>query len=189
MAGLDHFGLLAPIYEKFIPLRQPHVIISMLELPVEGCILDAGGGTGRVAQALAGHAAHVVVADLSLKMLQRAAAKGGLDSVCSYSEALPFPDESFERVIMVDALHHVHDQPHTALEMWRVVKPGGLILIEEPDIHTLAVKAVALLEKVALMRSHFLSPEEIAALFSANGAEIGFQRDGFNAWLTIRKTA
>jgi demethylmenaquinone methyltransferase/2-methoxy-6-polyprenyl-1,4-benzoquinol methylase len=122
-------------------------------------------------------------------MLKQASAKSGLESVCSYSEALPFPDESFERVIMVDALHHVHHQSRSVLELWRVVKPGGLILVEEPDIHTLAVKVVAVAEKLALMRSHFLSPEAIVALFPEKRAQKEVVRDGFNAWLTIRKTA
>jgi demethylmenaquinone methyltransferase/2-methoxy-6-polyprenyl-1,4-benzoquinol methylase len=90
---------------------------------------------------------------------------------------------------MVDALHHVHHQSRSVLELWRVVKPGGLILVEEPDIHTLAVKVVAVAEKLALMRSHFLSPEAIVALFPEQRAQKAVIRDGFNAWLTIRKTA
>ena len=41
--------------------------------------------------------------------------------------------ESFERVIMVDALHHVYNHARAAAELWRFVKPGGRIVIEEEN--------------------------------------------------------
>ena len=59
---------------------------------------------------------------------------------------------------MVDALHHVIHQGQTAREMYRVLKPGGRIVIEEPDIRKFGVKLIAVAEKLLLMRSHFLSP-------------------------------
>ena len=46
-----------------------------------------------------------------------------------------------------------------------VLKPGGSIVIEEPDIRKFTVKLIALAEKITLMRSHFLSPDKIAGLF------------------------
>lgn len=187
MPILDHFGLLAPFYERLIPLRQAEQLIVLLGLPVEGPLLDAGGGTGRVAQVLRGKASQVIVADLSFKMLQQAAAKDGLLTANSHSEALPFPDHSFDRIVMIDALHHVCSQVETALEFWRVLKPGGRLVIEEPDVRTLIVKAVALAEKLALMRSHFLSPPRIAALFPFPDASVQIERDGFNAWVVVDK--
>jgi demethylmenaquinone methyltransferase/2-methoxy-6-polyprenyl-1,4-benzoquinol methylase len=47
----------------------------------------------------------------------------------------------------------------------RVLEPEGRSVIEEPDIRTFGVKLVALAEKILLMRSHFLSPIQIASLF------------------------
>ena len=60
---------------------------------------------------------------------------------------------------MVDALHHVINHGQTAREMYRVLKPGGRIVIEEPDIRSFYVKLIAVAEKLLLMRSHFLSPQ------------------------------
>lgn len=187
MPLLDHFGLLAPFYERFIPLRQPEKLIELAGLPDAGPLLDAGGGTGRVAKALRGLASQVVVADISFGMLRQATVKDGLRPVCSHTEALPFPDEAFTRIIMVDALHHVCSQVETAAELWRLLQPGGKIVIEEPDIGTLAVKAVAVMEKLALMRSHFLGPDQIAALFPYPDARSSIQREGFNAWIIVEK--
>ncbi len=101
-------------------------------VPFEGRLLDVGGGTGRVAQSLGCATCALTVADVSRKMLKLAKAKPGLVSVCCAAEALPFPSKSFERIIMVDALHHVASQPATAGELWRILKPGGRLLIEEP---------------------------------------------------------
>lgn len=88
---------------------------------------------------------------------------------------------------MIDALHHVCDHADTAREMWRVLKPGGRIIIEEPDIREFSVKLVAIAEKLAMMRSHFISPAEIAALFDYPNAGVTFEKDGFNAWVIIEK--
>ena len=127
------------------------------------------------------------VADISLKMLRQARVKNGTGLVCSHTEVLPFPSESFERVIMIDALHHVCDQAETTRELWRVLKPGGRLVIEEPDVREFSVKLVAIAEKLALMRSHFIKPPQIAALFPYPEAQVEIQREGFNAWIIVRK--
>jgi demethylmenaquinone methyltransferase/2-methoxy-6-polyprenyl-1,4-benzoquinol methylase len=110
-----------------------------------------------------------------------------LGLACSNSESLPFPNGTFERVIMVDALHHVIDQRHTARELYRVLKPGGRIVIEEPDIRNFGVKVIAVAEKLLLMRSHFLSPEQIVALFSFDSVKANIHAKEGNAWVVIEK--
>jgi len=70
---LDHFGFLAPFYEKFIRPKAPEYLWELAKLPVSGPLLDAGGGTGRVAQFLSGKAASVVVADYPLRCCVRPA--------------------------------------------------------------------------------------------------------------------
>jgi demethylmenaquinone methyltransferase/2-methoxy-6-polyprenyl-1,4-benzoquinol methylase len=187
MPLLSHFDVFAPFYDSFIKTKNPIKLGKFAHLPIDGYLLDAGGGTGRVADSLKNMASCFVVADLSYSMLRQAIKKDGLHVVCSQSEELPFLDESFERVIMVDALHHVYNSRITAHELWRVVKPGGYIVIEEPDVRTFTVKLVALVEKIALMRSHFLSPIKIKALFSYPNASIQIERDGYTAWVIIEK--
>jgi ubiquinone/menaquinone biosynthesis C-methylase UbiE len=150
-------------------------------------VLDAGGGTGRVARMLREYVRQVVVADISLGMLREVLSKGRMLPVNSPVEYLPFADESFDRVVMVDALHHVIDQKKTAQEMWRVLKPGGCIVIEEPDIRTFAAKLIALGEKLLLMRSHFLTPGRIAGLFTFPSAKTNMHAENNNAWIIIER--
>jgi ubiquinone/menaquinone biosynthesis C-methylase UbiE len=187
MPTFGHFDFLAPLYDTVIPPKDPQDMIVRIGLPVSGALLDAGGGTGRVAQFLVGKADPIVVADLSCRMLSKARSKAGLHAVCSQTERLPFPDRSFARIIMVDAFHHVCDQRQTAEELWRVLQPGGRIVIEEPDVRAFAVKLIAIGEKLALMRSYFLPPSRIAGFFLYPDARVRVETGKFNAWIIVEK--
>jgi len=185
---MDHFNFLAPWYDRVIQPKNPQKLIEIADLPVEGTILDAGGGTGRIAQLLTGEAERVVVSDSSFGMLQQARAKAGLHLICSHAEKLSFPSNSFERIVMVDAFHHVSDQGLCAQELWRVLMPGGRLVIEEPDIRLFTIKLVAVAEKLALMRSHFLNPNSIARLFMYQDASTRIESEDHNAWIIVDKS-
>jgi len=176
---LDHFDLLAPIYDLVIPPPDPARLRHLLRLPTDGRMLEAGGGTGRVSSRLLPLVGTLVINDLSAPMLKEAQQKGALQPVQSYVERLPFPDGSFERVFAVDALHHFNDHDTAVGELLRVLGEGGRLVIEEPDIRRFPVKIVALLEKLALMNSHFLSEDKILALVASHGyeAQIGCLSD------------
>ena len=191
MPIFDHFGWIAPFYDRIFQHGDRSWLFELLKLPAEGKLLDAGGGTGRIAQLLSDKIDQVVVADLSLEMLQQASLKDGLIAVCSHSEFFPFSDDNFDRILMVDALHHVCDQVETTQELWRVLKPGGRLVIEEPDLRTFGVKLLAVGEKLLGMRSRFLKPESIAALFSDPKAKVRIEKndDNFNAWVVVDKPA
>ena len=187
MPIFDHFDFLAPVYDRAIKPKDPADLYRLANLPTQGRLLDAGGGTGRIAQFMADKASQVVVADLSFEMLVKSKEKGNLQPICSPAEYLPFSEQSFDRILMVDALHHVCDQEKTANELWRLLKPGGVIVIEEPDIRTFTIKLVAIAEKLALMRSRFMKPEAIASMFSASQARLNIERDGYISWIVVEK--
>ncbi len=183
----DHFDFLAPIYDRVIKAKPPQRLAELADFSPSNRVLDVGGGTGRISQFISDQVDQVIIADLSFKMLGKSQLKNGLLPVNSHSEFLPFPDATFDRIIMVDTLHHVCDQNKTAQELWRVTKPGGKIVIEEPDIHTWAAKLVALAEKLALMRSHFLSTKEIQDLFTGLPAKTVLYHESHFAWVVIEK--
>ncbi len=181
----DHFNLLAPFYERFISPPDGKAMRRYLQPDASLLLLDVGGGTGRVAHVLREDFAAIIIADVARGML-RQARRRGLDCVQTQSEQLPFAS-TFDRVLMVDAFHHVYNQEKTAHEMFRLLKPDGLLVIQEPDIQQWPIKVVAVLEKLALMRSHFLAAEAIAALFADLPAQVEVHRDGHQAWVLVRR--
>ena len=187
MKNIDHFNIISPIYDMVFGRRVDREIVKLLNLKPDQYLLDVGGGTGRVTILFREFCENLVVADSAHKMLQKAKSKN-LDCAQSHSEKLPFNDETFDRVIIVDAFHHVLNQRQTLGEMWRVLKAGGKMVIEEPDIKNFYVKLIAIGEKLLFMRSKFKSPAKIIEMCQFNDQALHEvkRKDGI-AWIIITK--
>jgi len=166
--SLNHWDLVARLYDYVIHPPDPEKLLRLLQPSSGQRILDIGGGTGRISQLL-GHDLDVIVCDPSSAMLGQAQNKG-IRACVGMAERLPFADHSFPRIIVVDALHHFLDANLAADELLRVLRSGGRLVIEEPDIREFRVKLVALAERLALMRSRMLSLPDMVSLFKAHGA-------------------
>lgn len=183
----DHFDIIAGIYDQAIKLKSADVWVRLAALPQAGILLDVGGGTGRISRVLKPYLTDVVVCDLSFGMLRQGKYSANLNQVEAQSENLAFADDSFSLVIMVDAFHHIINREHTINELWRVTKIGGRIIIEEPDIRHPLVWLVAVAEKLALMRSHFIAPPKIREIFAAKKSRSAIFQQGYSSWIVIDK--
>jgi ubiquinone/menaquinone biosynthesis C-methylase UbiE len=106
-----------------------------------GSVLDIGTGSGRLANALAAAGGcdwQVTGLDLSPGMLKQArvnAASVSRGKAVAYVQAnatrLPFPDNAFDTVTSYASLHHWKEPTRVFDEMWRVTRPGGLILVRD----------------------------------------------------------
>jgi demethylmenaquinone methyltransferase/2-methoxy-6-polyprenyl-1,4-benzoquinol methylase len=186
MANNQHFDWLAPLYDRVIRPPDAARVARVLDLPAPGLVLDAGGGTGRVASLLPEQAG-VVVCDISRGMLRQAGRKGLPLAVQGSVERLPFPDGCFTRILVVDAFHHFSRQAESARELVRVLAPGGRLVIEEPDIRRFGVKLIALAETLALMNSRFRSPEWLRALLAGHGLAARVETEEATAWIIADK--
>lgn len=186
----SHFDLIAPWYDRIVRLSVSPRLSDALKLPHAGNLLDVGGGTGRSSHHLHSLVKSLVICDFSLPMLRQARAKGAADTLQSRAEALPFRDGAFDRIMVVDALHHFFDQQAAIRELIRVLKPGGLLLIEEPDRRHMIIKVLAVVEKLLLMRSRIYTIAEIAAALHAGGLATRTE-DGniFTSWIIGEKPA
>jgi len=189
MANNLHFDFLAPLYERVIRPPDAARLISLLDLPASGWMLDAGGGTGRVAAAMCPLVDRLVIGDLSFPMAQQAGQKGCIQPAQMRVERLPFRDGRFTRILIVDAFHHFSDQAGALGELARVLAPGGRLVIEEPDIRRFGVKLIALGERLALMGSRFRPPEEMRAMVAAAGLDAQAETEDTTAWIIASKTA
>jgi len=185
---LDHFGWIAPHYERVISRVNLVPLLDLLALSPDHRLLDVGGGTGRVSGMMTGLVRQIVLTDVSWGMLRQSEAKDGLQPANAHAEWLPFPAGSFDRILMVDAFHHVCNQQETVAELMRVLAPGGRLVVEEPNIETLRVKLIALAEKLALMRSHFVRSAVMRQMFEAHGGRVTVHTtpdDNVNVWLVV----
>ena len=188
MPFLDHFGLLAPYYDHWMNAPSDEVWRRVLKLPAETLLLDVGGGTARVSGPLASQVRAAVVVDSSAAMLEQAARRPGIQAIQAPAEHLPFADNTFGRILMVDALHHVSGTRRSLEEMLRVLAPGGRLVIEEPDWRRTRMRLVALAEKIALMRSHPERPEAIVQWARQAGARAWCLSPArHTTWIIIQK--
>jgi len=121
--------------------RLRRMFADDLELRVGDRVLDVGCGTGRLAMVLAARVApggSVDGMDAATEMINLAtsrARKNGLPArfQIAFAQHLPFSDATFDAVACTLVLHHVaEDDQQTAVEeMYRVLKPGGRLLIAE----------------------------------------------------------
>ncbi len=104
-------------------------------------VLDLAGGTGDLTakfSRLVGDTGEVVLADINASMLKVGREKlrnlGIIDNV-SYvqanAEALPFPENYFDCITISFGLRNVTDKEKALRSMFRVLKPGGRLLVLE----------------------------------------------------------
>jgi demethylmenaquinone methyltransferase/2-methoxy-6-polyprenyl-1,4-benzoquinol methylase len=104
-------------------------------------VLDLAGGTGDLARRLAarvGPQGEIVVADINAAMLNKGRERlldqgiaTGIGFIQTDAERLPFPDRQFDLVIIGFGLRNVTDKQTALNEMYRVLKPGGRLLVLE----------------------------------------------------------
>ncbi|HYF77290.1 MAG TPA: methyltransferase domain-containing protein [Symbiobacteriaceae bacterium] len=103
--------------------------------PAPAAILDIGGGPGRYAIALAKQGYRPTLFDLTPGLLAFARTKAEeegvalADIICGNALALPFPDATFDAVLLMGPLYHLlaeADRRRAVQEAFRVLKPGGV---------------------------------------------------------------
>ncbi len=104
-------------------------------------VLDLAGGTGDIAALLhswVGEKGQIMVGDINAAMLDVGRARlidrglvGQLDWVQMNAESLPCADASFDAVTMAFGLRNVTDKDQALREMYRILRPGGRVLILE----------------------------------------------------------
>ncbi len=103
-------------------------VIEQLEVAPGQLVADIGCGPGNYFGRLSARGARAVGTDLSLGMAAEARA-AGFPAVVADAQALPFGDASFDRVMCNHVLYHVRDIPAALLELRRIARHGGRVLL------------------------------------------------------------
>lgn len=111
-------------------------------------ILDYGCGDGPDTALLAARGAHVIAFDLSPDLLGLAERRiagdvpaGTVRFLCGSAHSVPLPDESVDVVFGHAILHHL-DLTRAAAEVYRLLRPGGRAIFNEPVRESALIRAI-----------------------------------------------
>lgn len=120
-------------------VANSYVVDTIDPQPGEVCV-DIGSGMGPAAVAAAQRGATVHALDPTPYMrtimnLRRRLTRpsGSLTVVDAAAERLPFDDASIDAAWAVNSMHHWHDLDAAAVELMRVLRPGGRVLLVDED--------------------------------------------------------
>jgi ubiquinone/menaquinone biosynthesis C-methylase UbiE len=123
-------------------------LLELLPLEKGNAVLDVGCGTGPMLGAIAEavtRCGRVVGIDGSEAMIAEARRRHSGDPTIELrvgdAHALELEDASFDVALSVRVLLHLEDPRRALREMIRVVRPGGRVLVSDPDWETLLIDA------------------------------------------------
>jgi len=132
---LEHAGRLEdPARLEALPQSA---VVSFLRLRGDETVVDYGAGTGvyTVAVAEALPRGRVIAVEALSRLADMLRVKitpeltDRLEVVETDANEVPAPDAVADRVVMVDVLHHLYDQPEALAQVVRLLRPGGLFVV------------------------------------------------------------
>ena len=176
--------------ERLIEL-PPARLVELLQLTGAETVIDFGAGTGMyslpIAEALSRGTLYavdeqqVLLDRLRQKLSERRPA-GRVEPLLNLDNHVPLADGAGDRILMVNVLHHIYDEPAALAEVTRLLAPGGLLVSVEfarmerpvgpPNDHVLAADDLhAVIEGMGLNELAAYEPGEIGLYHMAIVAE------------------
>lgn len=108
---------------------------SLLPPDAPASVLEVGIGEGQVSRRVAARYSEALTVGLDLPDTTLAERWQHIDGVGVFGDAcrLPFADDSFELVLAVEVLEHVHDPEAALAELARVARPGATAILSVPS--------------------------------------------------------
>lgn len=168
MKSKDYFNEVAPrwdqLRESFFSSSVREKALDVANVQPGRIAADIGCGTGFITEGLVERGLKVIAVDGSPAMLnamrQKFSGQDSIDFRMGEAGSLPIPDETVDYSFANMYLHHLEDPLQAILEMARILKPGGVLVITDLDQH----------------KNEFLKQEH-------NDRWMGFVRDDIRRWL------
>jgi glycosyltransferase involved in cell wall biosynthesis len=123
--------------QRYWQRRRHHIVTKFASGAGSGSCLDVGCGSSRILASLG----RVVGVDVLVRKL-RWARKYGKPLVNASAFDLPFRDASFDCVICSEVIEHIPGGQKPFLEMKRVLKDGGILILGTPDYGRLSWRII-----------------------------------------------
>ncbi|NNG13306.1 MAG: bifunctional demethylmenaquinone methyltransferase/2-methoxy-6-polyprenyl-1,4-benzoquinol methylase UbiE [Halobacteria archaeon] len=137
----DNYDLMNDVMSLGIHRLWKHLVIEMANIRPGQRVLDLAGGTGDLTRLIAagtGPQGKVILSDINHAMIKTGRARlldggiaGNVGFIQANAEQLPFSDNSFDCITMGFGLRNVTDKQAALGSMYRVLKPGGRLLVLE----------------------------------------------------------
>jgi ubiquinone/menaquinone biosynthesis C-methylase UbiE len=156
---------LQPTHRLWMEAHQQKAL-HLLDVQPDDCFVDIGCGEGYLTLPLAARAWRSVGLDLAISGLRVIQAQTAYQPdrpplIVSEADHLPLTTGCADKLLCNHVLEHVLDDDAILQEMWRVVKPGGLILIGVPLTFAPQTKALLWLRRRLRPNARQLQLEKI----------------------------
>lgn len=167
MKEIKDFDKVYKYYDKFMAmfnLYKHEEIKSAANIDEHDIVVDIGGGTGKLAKYICNSCKTVYVLDESEQMLSMV--NQGKNLVCIRGNALktPFEDNSIDIVILSDVFHHIKEQKDLIVEINRILKYGGKIVMMDFNRKHIKAKLLRAFEFTLFGRLFFKTKDEVRGL-------------------------
>lgn len=130
-----------PLHPKHLIALEPPWYLKYLKQP--DIVLDLGCGNGQNTIKISSRVKKIVGVDYDTKALKQARESVRQQNISNIifiqsdlEKKLPLPANSFDKVIFLDTLEHLRNDHTALLEVYRVLKQEGLLLISLPNSQT-----------------------------------------------------
>jgi len=166
--------------ERLVEL-PPAKLVRLLQLTGAETVIDFGAGAGMYSLPIAESLPHgtLYAVDEQQALLDRLRQRlserrpaGRVEPLLNVDNHVPLPDGAGDRILMVNVLHHIYDEPDALAEVTRLLAPGGLLVLVEfarmdrpvgpPNDHVLAAEELhAVIARMGLKELAAYEPGEI----------------------------
>jgi demethylmenaquinone methyltransferase/2-methoxy-6-polyprenyl-1,4-benzoquinol methylase len=181
MIPFNHLGWIFKYFGPFIYSKKirESLCTFLKPLPNSAFILDLGAGTGMMSDL-----AYACREDLHFTAVDPA--EGMLKYTAEYiqthkgnAEALPFDTNSFEAILIGEALHHFQDIDQSIEEIVRVLKNEGRLFIYDFNTSTFVGKILCIIEKILGEPGNFFDPDDLQIKLEACGFSCRVSKHGW----------
>lgn len=135
-------------------------------MPRDGKLLEVGVWDGTIVKNYRGHFnGQIYGTDLTLDIMREALPLLFEAKPCNLdSDALPWSDDFFDAVVCNEVIEHIFDTDRLVKELYRVLKPGGMLILSTPNLASLPNRICLMLgwqpysTEVSSLRSNYGNP-------------------------------